>query len=526
MLLIRAVKRRRSVDNKDESNHDVKRPRLTRQTESRTGHSKGDFIENWLDESCRSRRSTENEAQIQELSDNMPPKPAEVLPSPDTSFESIISTSRKSEASAASVRDSDYHQSLRYRNIYIERDDPPVELMRRATRIISRPRASPEMDDATAQGLRHTARRLRSEAEEELVQQLAPDIIPAMNRLPDQRLARNADQLWSNSVPVPLNQNVLTNSLPLPRPKPDLAFGYSQAAFTEKQLMTIDLLVDDRFRRSYAVLDQKLRFPFLNVEFKSQAKNKTHYVTTNQVAGTGAIALNGHMELIQRSFGAESFDFDEPQFFSVTMDHQLACVNVHWLRSPAEKGQYSFHVEGLSKHLLDDANGLRAAVRAIKNILDYGSDARLRRLCEALDAYRKTVIAEREAMTRQRDQRYKAKSQSEQRRRSRRDQQPLYDQQGYQNPGEQQPSYEQQGNESRPNLRVGETGSIYVEDWVDRSLDGPQEYLKAEERPQRKQTTARRQGRSRANTSAKARRTSSRLTSSRLASGVVEYEKA
>jgi hypothetical protein len=121
-------------------------------------------------------------------------KPTGVLPSPGSSFDSTISTSRKSKASAASVRDSDYHQSLRYRNIYIERDDPPVELMRRATRIISRPRASPEMDDATAQDLRHTARRLRNEAEEELVQQLAPDIIPAMNRLPDQRLARNADQ--------------------------------------------------------------------------------------------------------------------------------------------------------------------------------------------------------------------------------------------------------------------------------------------------------------------------------------------
>jgi hypothetical protein len=177
------------------------------------------------------------------------------------------------------------------------------------------------MDDAIAQGLRHTARRLRSEAEEELVQQLAPDIIPAINRLPDQRLARNADQLWSNSVPVPFNQNVLTNPLLLPRPKPDLAFGYSQAAFTEKQLITIDLLVDDRFGRNYAVPDQKLRFLFLNVEFKSQAKNGTHYVAINQVTGTETIALNGHMELIQRSFRAESFDFNEPQFFSVTMDH-------------------------------------------------------------------------------------------------------------------------------------------------------------------------------------------------------------
>jgi hypothetical protein len=93
--------------------------------------------------------------------------------------------------------------------------------------------------------------------------------------------------------------------------------------------MTIDLLIDNQFRRNYAVPDQKFRFPFLNIEFKSQAKNCTHYVATNQVAGAGAIALNNHLELIRRSFGAESFDFDEPQFFSVTMDHKLARINVH-----------------------------------------------------------------------------------------------------------------------------------------------------------------------------------------------------
>jgi hypothetical protein len=115
----------------------------------------------------------------------MLPKPAEVFPSPDISFENIIFISRKSEASAASVRDSDYRQSLRYRNIYINRNDLPVELMRRTTRIISRSRAFPDMDDVTVQELRDTSRRIENEAEEVIVQQLAPRIIPAMNMLPD-----------------------------------------------------------------------------------------------------------------------------------------------------------------------------------------------------------------------------------------------------------------------------------------------------------------------------------------------------
>ncbi|KAK5562020.1 hypothetical protein LTR43_012384, partial [Exophiala xenobiotica] len=125
----------------------------------------------------------------------MPRKVPAVLPSPDNSFEGSISTSRKSEKSAASVHDTDYRQSLRYCNIYVEREKAPVELMRRAHRIISRSRTSPEMDDAAIQELKDTSRELQDEAEEEIIQQLAPQIIPSMKKIPDQRLARNADQL-------------------------------------------------------------------------------------------------------------------------------------------------------------------------------------------------------------------------------------------------------------------------------------------------------------------------------------------
>jgi hypothetical protein len=132
--------------------------------------------------------------------------------------------------------------------------------------------------------------------------------------------------------------------------------------------------------------------------------------------------LNGHLELIQRSFGAEKIDFNEPQFFSVTMDHEMTRINVHWLSAPTGDETYGFHVEGLSKHFLDDANGLRATIRAIKNILDHGSDERLRKLCEALDAYRERVILERKAGTTEKRQEpvVQTEPQPERRRRSRR----------------------------------------------------------------------------------------------------------
>jgi hypothetical protein len=149
MLLIRAVKRRRSTENGNVSNRDAKHPQrhgIRQQAMPRPERGKDEFVKSWLDTSCWSRRSSENnETFLEEVLENMPRNTTYVLPSPDNTFSSIISSSRKSERSTASVSDTDYRNSLRYRNIYIERENPPMELVRRATRIISRPRASPEV---------------------------------------------------------------------------------------------------------------------------------------------------------------------------------------------------------------------------------------------------------------------------------------------------------------------------------------------------------------------------------------------
>ncbi|KIW14166.1 hypothetical protein PV08_06947 [Exophiala spinifera] len=346
--------------------HDTEDPssRPIQQAQTSAG-DKENFIQEWLERSSWSR--------ISDLSANMPHEPVPALPSPGKSPESMLSASRKSEKSVASVPDANYRQSLKFRRIYIESDDPPAELMQRAKRIISRSRAPPEMDDATVQDVRAKSRRLASAPEETITQQLASDLIPSMNSLPDARLCSSRNQLWYNSVPVPLDSSLLTNPLPLPKPKPDLVFGYSETAFTRNQRATIELLIDDQFGRSYAIPDENVHFPFLEIEFRSQAKNGTHYVATNQAAGAGAIALHGRMDLTQRSSRIQTFEYNEPQYFSVSMDHQLAQINVHW-----------------------DPQGIRALSRAIKNILDEATDSRLRTLCSALDAYREIVARKRD----------------------------------------------------------------------------------------------------------------------------------
>jgi hypothetical protein len=102
------------------------------------------------------------------------------------------------------------------------------------------------------------------------------------------------------------------------------------------------------------------------------------------------------MKLMERSLGLEHFDYDKPQYFSIGVDHQLAQISVHWVKAPTEGGQHSFHLKELSQYQLQDANGIRALSRAIRNIVDDGAHSRLPALCDALDRYREVIVRDEE----------------------------------------------------------------------------------------------------------------------------------
>jgi hypothetical protein len=208
----------------------------------RINQSKGDFIKAWLS-------STDDEKPLREL--DIAPEGDMALPSSDDSGASTALTSGKSDKSSVTPYDSDFRNSLVYRNIYINRKKPPMELIRRVREIITGPRSSPEADEATAEEVKDKSRELETENEEDIIQQLATRVISAMIEVPDERLKSKAGQQWTKFVPVPLRQSILTNPLPLSKPKPDKAFGYSEEAFTENQLATVDLLTD-LLGRSYA----------------------------------------------------------------------------------------------------------------------------------------------------------------------------------------------------------------------------------------------------------------------------------
>ncbi len=62
----------------------------------------------------------------------------------------------------------------------------------------------------------------------------------------------------------------------------------------------------------------------------------------------------------------------------MTMDHIVACVNVHCTCNQADIQEYIFYLEETFTHLLSDTAGVRDLQRATETILKYGSGSRLR----------------------------------------------------------------------------------------------------------------------------------------------------
>lgn len=314
----------------------------------------------------------------------------------DHSISAPSATTRSSAMVAVDVHDSDYREFLGYHNIYIQCIEPPIELIQRAKWVIGRPRESSKTDDAAVQELMCTIRDLQTADGDAVKEQLAKEIIPAISNALKKKPAKTSGQLWLRAVAVPLVPAFL-KVLPLlllPRPKPDVFFGYPKLAFTTPQIVSILQLVDDELKHNYTMPDQKTCFPFLAMEFKSQAKKGTHYVATNETAGAGAIALNGQLEQMRRNGSATAFDMNMPRFFSVSIDQVYAQINVHWVGGDREQGEpYSFHVEGVARHFLDSVDGIREVAYAVANIIEYGVEILLPGVCGALDAYRVARVA-------------------------------------------------------------------------------------------------------------------------------------
>ena len=209
----------------------------------------------------------------------------------------------------SAVRAPDFRDVLRNYNIFINIENPSAELVNRAERIISKELFS-EMDDSLAQELAIKVKKLETQNEASIVLKLDKVLIPSQGKDP-QSLAREVNKLWSNAAVIPPGPDEM--EMALPKPKPNMAYGYSLEAFDDGQLKASGFL--RKGTQNYARPNRSLMFPFFVIEFKAQATGGTHFVATNQAANAGAVAMEGTLQLTRKITAENQIDFDEPQFF-------------------------------------------------------------------------------------------------------------------------------------------------------------------------------------------------------------------
>ena len=297
---------------------------------------------------------------------------------------------------AIGVASADFRSALAERNIYIGEEDPTAPLLKQAKKIILEPHQSSEMDKATVLLLKTNLKRIAAQGENALIGVLGGDLFPAMKFIPDPKIEARRDESWDKTIaiafpPFPASSTILP---PLPKNKPDLVFGYSNAAFEVDQRAVIRLL--SNISGSYAMPAKGLIFPFLQIEFKAFATGGNPFVAENQAANGGAIAMNGLLKLNMGILGEPILGSDSPHFFSVTLNNKFASVNIHWLSRSADDKPICYHMATLSDHFLTKSSGLRAVHQIVKNILDYAVNERLPLICKALDTYNHNFVGEQE----------------------------------------------------------------------------------------------------------------------------------
>ena len=154
---------------------------------------------------------------------------------------------------------------------------------------------------------------------------------------------------------------LLAKVLRLPTPKPDFVFRYSKQAFNTSQF-EVTRFLETKSGEDYRMPDGDTMFPFLVLECKTQATGGTHFVATNQTVTAGAVAMKAALKLALRIPAERNVDFDEPMFFSITIDHLTAYINFHWLSKGAKNGPYCFHMRRILRYFLD-VDGLKAVNR-------------------------------------------------------------------------------------------------------------------------------------------------------------------
>ncbi|KAF2254788.1 hypothetical protein BU26DRAFT_379878, partial [Trematosphaeria pertusa] len=124
---------------------------------------------------------------------------------------------------------------------------------------------------------------------------------------------------------------------------------------------------------------QGLRFPFFAIEFKAAGSTRGDlWVATNQCAGASSACLSAIDQLIASL--REYTQRVDNLCYCIAVDNNTAQLYISW-----REDDLNYYLQQAEAFLLWSPEHFRNFRKQVRNILDWGKDARLQQIRDALD---------------------------------------------------------------------------------------------------------------------------------------------
>ncbi|KAL2157245.1 hypothetical protein VTH06DRAFT_6285 [Thermothelomyces fergusii] len=225
----------------------------------------------------------------------------------------------------------------------------------------------------------NACRNLDDRNEAKIIQDIARLVVPSAESLAlrDSKyryLAETVNEGWNDSIPL----------RGLPRPQPDYAVGFKEAAFTGERFTKLMTLVGSPFtkRSSYYTATWYMSFPFLTCEVKTGTTGLD--IADRKNAHSMTLAVRGIVQLF-RAVNRENEVNRQILAFSVSHDHRSVRIYGHYPVITGKDTQYFRHP--IAEISIAAANGRDkwTAHRFTKNVYDIWAPQLFEMICSAID---------------------------------------------------------------------------------------------------------------------------------------------
>lgn len=163
------------------------------------------------------------------------------------------------------------------------------------------------------------------------------------------------------------------SKLKVSTPVPDMLYGYTDGAFAQQQTQLMSM------GTSIMANNLGLIYPFFVIEFKGDGPL---WVATNQCAGGSASSVNiaERLNWQLRKCNNDQVRLIDSAAFSVAMNGTEARLYISW-----KHNELDYYMRKIESFLLQRPDHYVVFRKYVRNIIDWGKDARLKEIRESLD---------------------------------------------------------------------------------------------------------------------------------------------